>query len=514
MTPADGKPGDLAHDRTLLSDVAPQPPASHAPVSESVPVTFTAQHSPTLAAVDPQAGPTLPSADALRKPGPGEVHAGQVLAGKYQLTSVLGAGGMGKVWKGMHLGLGVPIAVKIMHPEIAASNDYVRRFRREAHAASILNHPNAVRVFDFGDDEGTLYMVMEFLAGESVTAWLGGKDGPPALTEVAEVMSMLLDAFQVAHAYGIVHRDLKPDNVFLTEIGGKRVVKVVDFGLAHVEDTRDQGPTLTAKDVIAGTPEYMSPEQCRSLAVGPSADIYSIGCLLTELLQLRPPFQGSSAIEVLAKQMFTPPPPLSRPAGAEPVPPLLERLRLDLLSKSSEKRPRNAAEVKNRLLEAMSTEATEARLPTRKGDEPLGDRAARAVAWDPAEPAPATTRTRARAVALVRLAEEGGGISPECETGLQAHKLEVTVLRTAAEIASKQIGVVVVDAANRFDEARALLAELRRNVPPCRVVVCAADLTTEHMNELVAAGAADVARYPITPDTLARKLERVIRRGR
>ena len=480
----------LENDKTLLGDLVP------------------------LAEADRAAGVTLPSADAVRKLGPGEVYAGQVLAGKYELVEIIGAGGMGKVWRGTHLGLGVPIAVKIMHPEIAASSDYVRRFAREAHAASILNHPNAVRVFDFGDDGGTLYMVMELLEGESLTAWLGAQAGPPPLASVVEIMSMLLDAFQVAHGYGIVHRDLKPDNVFLTEVGGKRVVKVVDFGLAHVEDTRDQGPTLTAKDVIAGTPEYMSPEQCRSLAVGPSADLYSMGCLLTDLLQLRPPFGGSSAIEVLAKQMFTPPPPLSRPPGAETVPPLLERLRLDLLAKSAEKRPRSAAEVRNRLFEAVSIEATLARLPTRKGDEPTGDRAARAGAWEGGEGAPVTTRTRARGVALIRLVEQGGGIGAECETGLLSHKLEIVVVRGVAEIVEQSLGVVVVDAANRFDEARALLAELRRALPTCRVVVCATDLTTERMNELVAAGAADVARYPITPDTLGRKLERVIRRGR
>src|SRR5262249_53904380 len=247
-------------------------------------------------------------------------------------------------------------------------------------------------VLDFGDDGGALYMVMEMLEGRSLQRWLNDFDAVPLLADVADILGQLLDAFQVAHAHGIVHRDLKPDNVFITTVNGRRLVKVLDFGLAHVEDTRDQGPTLTKKDVIAGTPEYMSPEQCRSLAVGPSADIYSIGCLLTEMLQLKPPFQGGSAIELLAKQMFAPPPPLDPPSSAEPVPPLLERLRLDLLSKSPQKRPKDAAAVKVRLHEALSVEATEARLPTRKGDEPLGDRAERAPHWEGGEPAPDTTR--------------------------------------------------------------------------------------------------------------------------
>jgi len=505
----------IANDPTVLGDIAPQPLDPPADPEGKNPTLKSPDVSATLAAADASAGRTLPSADAARAPEPGEVHLGQVLAGKYELVRQLGQGGMGKVWKGTHLALGVPIAVKTMHPEIAASKDYVRRFRREAHAASLLNHPNVVRVFDFGEEAGTLYMVMELLEGQSVNGWLGRLSALPPLADVVDVMSQLLDAFEVAHSYGIVHRDLKPDNVFLTEVGGKRLVKVVDFGLAHVDDQRDQGPTLTKKDVIAGTPEYMSPEQCRSLAVGPSADVYSIGCLLTELLQLRPPFTGASAIEVLAKQMFTPPPPLTRPADAEPVPPLLERLRLDLLAKAPEKRPRTPAEAKARLLEAMSPEATLARLPTRKGDEPLGDRAQRAPAWDhAAEPAPATTRTRPRAVGLLRLGDAPGGVTSECETGLVAHKIEVLPLREIVDASRLNLGIVVIDAGDDVAAARRLLGELKKTAPACRPIVCAAQLDTEAMNELVGAGAADVARYPITPDTLARKLERVMRRGR
>lgn len=504
-----GDSRSLEHDQTILSDVTPKlgDPSFSGPTQ----LTLKSQEEPWR----PEGmGNTLPSADTVSPAGREPIHLGQVLAGKYELVALLGMGGMGKVYRGQHLGLGVPVAVKTMHPEIAASSDYIRRFRREAHAASVLNHPNVVRVLDFGEEGSTLYMVMEMLVGQSLTRWISHLPDAPRLTEVADIMGQLLDAFEAAHAYGIVHRDLKPDNVFLTEVAGKRVVKVLDFGLAHVEDKRDQGPTLTAKDVIAGTPEYMSPEQCRSLAVGPSADIYSIGCILTELLQLRPPFTGASAIEVLAKQMFTPPPPLSRPAGAEPVPPLLERLRLDLLSKAPEKRPRTAAEVKRRLAEAMSREATEVRLPTRKGDEPLGSRADRAPVWDQAEAAPATTRTRARLIGVLRLAEEPAGLTSECETGLVAHKLDIIAVRAVADVPKVGVGVLVIDAAGRIEDARALLLELKKRAPICRALVCAADLDTDRMNELVGAGAADVVRYPVTPDTLARKIDRVLRRGR
>jgi serine/threonine-protein kinase len=468
----------------------------------------------TVGGVDPGAGRTLPSGDEPRMPAPGEVSVGTVLAGKYELVRLLGQGGMGKVYKAQHLDLGVPVAVKTMHPEITGATDYVRRFKREAHAASLLNHPNAVRVLDFGSDAGTLYLVMEYLEGRSLGRWLGELYAPPPLADVAWIMGELFDVFAVAHGYGIVHRDLKPDNVFLTEVGGRRTTKVVDFGLAHVDDARDKGPTLTAKDVIAGTPEYMSPEQCRSLAVGPSADIYACGCLLTELLQLRPPFLGASAIEVLAKQMFSPPAALVRPPDAEPVPPLLERLRLDLLAKAPEKRPRDAAEAKQRLLEAMSVEATLARLPTRKGDEPLGDRAARAPKWDAPEAAPTTARVRVRAVGLARLASDPGGVTPEHEAGLASQKLEVAAVGDPTEAAAHGLSVVVIDAGARHDDARDFLRRLAAASPGSRAIVCAADLTTDRMNTLVAAGAADVIRYPVTADTLGKKVERVLRRGR
>ncbi len=464
-----------------------------------------------------------------------DVQAGQVLAGRYELVRLLGAGGMGKVWKGTHLGLGISIAVKTLHPSVAASPSYARRFRHEAHAASLLNHPNVVRVLDFGEDHGTLYMVMEYLEGRSLGALLEERSsalrrvGPaalPPLAEVVEILTPVVDAFQLAHSFGIVHRDLKPDNVFLASVDNRRTVKVVDFGLAHVDDARDQGPTLTSKDVVAGTPEYMSPEQCRSLAVGPSADLYAIGCLLTEMLQLRPPFTGGSAIEVLAKQMFSQPPPLARPQGSEPVPPLLERLRMDLLAKEPDRRPKDAAAVKARLLEAMSIEATEARLPTRKGDEPLGDRAARAPVWTeaaaPHQDAQPTTRlgkvamerAESRCVGVLRLARDPGGLGDEQETGLAAHGIDVVTIEGAADADARGVRAVLIDAGERVDAAVAALAALRGGGDGRAVLVCAAGLTTDRMNALVAAGAADVLRYPVASDKVARKLERLLKRGR
>ncbi|MEP7120544.1 MAG: protein kinase [Byssovorax sp.] len=450
-------------------------------------------------------------------PIPGaKAEAGQILGGKYELVRLLGVGGMGSVWKATHLSLGVSVAVKTMHPHVAMQEEYVRRFGREAHAASLLSHPNVVRVLDFGEEGGVLYLVMEYLDGRSLGTWLDRLDVPPPLAEVGRILEMLLDAFAVAHAYGIVHRDLKPDNVFLADVGDHRVVKVLDFGLAHVDDARDAGPTLTQRDAVAGTPDYMSPEQCRSLVVSPSADLYSLGCLLTTLLQLRPPFAGGASIDTMAKHMFAKPPPLKRPEGSEPVPPLLEKLRLDLLAKVPERRPRDAAETKSRLLEALSAEATLARLPTRKGEVALGERSARAPSWAAAPATPSAISLETKTIGVLRLPPpvEAVGIDSSCETALAAQHIEIVTLSSAEEIAAAGVALVVLDVGTSIREGRAALEQIVRAAKAPKVIVCAGRIGADQLNELVAAGAADVARYPITPDGLARKIDRVLRRGR
>ncbi|UQA58637.1 serine/threonine-protein kinase [Polyangium aurulentum] len=444
-------------------------------------------------------------------------HVGRVLSGKYALVACIGAGGMGEVYRGEHLSLRVPIAVKLLHRRIAMERDYVRRFEREAHAASLLAHPNVVRVLDFGQDAGIHYIVMEYLEGQSLHAWLKDHATPPPLLEVRDVMLQLLDAFEIAHARGIVHRDLKPENVFLTDVGGRRTVKILDFGLAHVEVPKEAGPTLTQPDAVAGTPEYMSPEQCHSLAVGPSSDLYSIGCVLTALLQGRPPFAGRNSIEVISAHLFLPPPPLARPEGSEPVPQLVEKLRLELLSKQPERRPADVKEVRQRLLDALDPASLATQLATRKGNEPLGGRGTRAPQWDGAKERQADSTEPARdgvsRVAWLKL-PGAAGVDRQCLTGLAAQKIHLKPIDAIEAIASTGLPVALIDAGSDVEGAAAALAALAKAAPSIRAVVCAAGLSTERMNRLVAAGAADVASAPASPDALAKKLARVLRRGR
>ncbi|WP_437962325.1 serine/threonine-protein kinase (plasmid) [Sorangium sp. So ce119] len=462
------------------------------------------------------AAETLPSDE----PGAGSssrAGVGRVLGGKYNLVRLLGAGGMGEVYEAEHVLLGVPVAVKTMHPYIASLPESRRRFLREARAASRLAHRNVVKVLDLGgdedDDDGVIYLVMELLKGQSLAARLRAPRELPDLAEVASIFADILDGVGAAHACGIVHRDLKPENVLLAEQDGQRVAKVVDFGLAHLDDPLDAGPTLTSEDMIAGTPEYMSPEQCRSLAVGPSSDLYACGCILTVLLQGKPPFSGLPAVELMAMHMFSIPPPLVRPPGAPPVPPLLERLRLDLLAKLPERRPESAAAARSRLDEAMSRDAEARRLPARKGGVPVEGRGEGEPARTDGEAAPHEPAPE-QAVALLRIAPAGQGLSEACEIGLDAHRIHLAEVPDAAALAELGLGVVVIDAGADVDAACALLEALGRAAPGVRAVVCAAGLSSERMNALVAAGAADVARYPVAPDVLSRKIARVVRRGR
>lgn len=474
-----------------------------------------AQHHTTLQTLpSPQAAPKAPPIPRER----GGAHVGLVLGGKYRLLARIGSGGMGEVYRAEHVTLRMPVAVKLLHYNIAIEPDYVRRFYREARAATLLNHPNVVRVLDYGDDDGLPFLVMEYLVGVTLHAWLRDRDAAPPLTDVKDILGQILDAFEAAHERGIVHRDLKPENVFLTDVGGKHTIKILDFGLAHVELPKedDQGSTLTKPEAVGGTPEYMSPEQCHSLAVGPSTDIYAIGCVLTAMLQGRPPFLGKNSIEIISAHLFLPPPPLARPTGSEPVPPLLEKLRLEMLAKQPERRPASAAVVKKRLEDALDPESLATQLVTRKGNEPLGGRESRAPQWegqlarahDSTDPGHGLTE-----VGWIRMAG-ASGVDPACITGLASQGIYLVPLEALDEEAREKLGVVLVDAGQDIDGAAAKLAEVARILPRARVLVCATSLTPERMTRLVSAGAADVANAPASPDALGKKIGRILRRGR
>jgi serine/threonine protein kinase len=216
--------------------------------------------------------------------------AATLLAGRYELGSLLGHGGMGTVRDATDRRLGRPVAVKILRADLAEQAIARRRFETEAHAAARLTHPNVVMVFDSGEDDGIPFLVMERLPGRTLADELAA--GPLSLERVGEVARGILAALAAAHAAGIIHRDIKPGNVLLTHDGN---VKVSDFGIAKTVDDVDQ--TQTAE--LVATPGYLAPERLAGEPASTRSDLYSVGVLLYEALSGRRPFEGDTPLAVM-----------------------------------------------------------------------------------------------------------------------------------------------------------------------------------------------------------------------
>ncbi len=211
--------------------------------------------------------------------------------GKCKLLRICGRGAMGTVYKGMHQGLDIEVAVKILPPHLAINSNLVERFMREAKLAARLNHVNTVRVYDVGEESGYYYLVMEFIDGTDALELLR-RLGPQSAAVVADIGAGAARALDSAHKNDVIHRDIKPANLMLPNTGG---VKVADFGLARALAS-ESGLTMTG--AIMGTPDYMAPEQAQGESVGPLADAYSLGATLFHLFVGRPPFQGATPMAV------------------------------------------------------------------------------------------------------------------------------------------------------------------------------------------------------------------------
>src|SRR5688572_15344869 len=236
---------------------------------------------------------------------------GSVLAGKYRIDELLNEGGMGSVYRGTHTLMDKTVAVKVLRPSLAADEKIVARFSREARAASRISHPNALSVTDFGeDDNGTVYLVMEFLSGRTLKQVIRD-EGPLPLPRIVEITRQVGDALAAAHTQGVVHRDLKSDNIMLldtTSVGDH--AKVLDFGIAKINEPDGEfDGGLTAPNLVVGTPQYMSPEQCaQDSQIDHRSDIYSLGVILYEMLVGHVPFSGESATIVMMKHLQDPVP--------------------------------------------------------------------------------------------------------------------------------------------------------------------------------------------------------------
>lgn len=261
--------------------------------------------------------------------------------GKYKITRIIGVGGMGTVFEAQHETLNQRVAIKVMHPKLMADQDSVRRFLNEAKTTSLVHHVGLVRVHDYGQlADNSAYMMMEYLEGESLRARLARVEKLSA-GDALRVTRQIAAALAAAHDKNVVHRDLKPENVLMVpdpETPSGERAKVLDFGIAKVMEPENGQVLKTTTGAIIGTPTYMSPEQCRGIGqTSDRSDVYSLGCMLYQMLSGRPPFEGDGSGDLIAKHIVEKPQPLR-----ELVPnvgPEIETLVHNMLEKKPEVRP-------------------------------------------------------------------------------------------------------------------------------------------------------------------------------
>jgi serine/threonine protein kinase len=275
------------------------------------------------------------------------VREGDVLAGKYRIEKVLGVGGMGVVVAARHLQLETKVAIKFLLPAMLSNKEAVSRFAREARAAVKITGEHVARVLDVGTlDTGAPYMVMEFLEGGDLAAWITQRGALPVDQAVEFVLHAIV-AVAEAHSLGIVHRDLKPANLFcIRRADGKNSIKVLDFGISKVTDPSgsESGMSVTKTSAMMGSPLYMSPEQMRSpKEVDAQTDVWALGVILFELLTTQVPFDGETVPEVAIKVATQAPPALS--GFRKDVPLALERVIIKALEKGKAERFKNVAEL-------------------------------------------------------------------------------------------------------------------------------------------------------------------------
>jgi serine/threonine protein kinase len=257
---------------------------------------------------------------------------GVTFGGRYELDSRIAIGGMGEVWEATDHVIGRTVAIKILKDEYMGDPGFLERFRAEARHAALVNHEGIASVFDYGEEAGSAFLVMELVPGEAMSTILE-REGALSTDKTLDIVAQTAAALQAAHAAGLVHRDIKPGNLLITPDGR---VKITDFGIARIAD---QVP-LTATGQVMGTVQYLSPEQASGHPASPATDTYSLGIVAYEILAGRRPFTGESQVAIAMAQINEQPPPLP-PTVAEPV----QNFVMAMIAKKPEDRPASSAAV-------------------------------------------------------------------------------------------------------------------------------------------------------------------------
>jgi serine/threonine-protein kinase len=289
---------------------------------------------------------------------------GTTLVGRYKITARIGTGGMGTVYRAEQSGLGRPVALKVLKRELISDRETVARFHREAKAMSLLQHPNTVQVFDFGEDPsaGYLYLAMELLEGQLLTHRVESGDFVE-IEDAIQITREILRSLAEAHGKGLIHRDLKPDNIYLAKVEGapRPIVKVLDFGIAKVfrEDAQPIDQLQTQAGTVFGTPRYMSPEQAQGKPLDPRSDLYAVGVLLYQMLVGHCPFVDDDAVVVMAKHIRDRVEAPRSAAPERPIPQSLDRIVMKALEKQPGERMASAEAFEQALAAARDDVAAE-----------------------------------------------------------------------------------------------------------------------------------------------------------
>ena len=271
---------------------------------------------------------------------------GRVLADRYLILKRIGEGGMGRVYLGEHVKMNRQCAIKVMSPALVNDAESAARFAREASSAARIIHPNVAAVFDYGESEGLIYLVMEYVDGQSLARILA-REAPLSVERALDLARQIADGLGAAHELGIIHRDLKPDNILVTRTRtGREVPKVVDFGIAKaVQDT--SGESLTRTGLVIGTPEFMSPEQLLGDPIDARSDLYALGCILHLMLTATPPFAASTREQMIKRRLSEDAPHVQ---AIDPgLPDSVDRIVERLLARSPADRYGSSAEVRDAL---------------------------------------------------------------------------------------------------------------------------------------------------------------------
>ena len=282
---------------------------------------------------------------ALRPKGSDSL-VGRVLADRYHILKRIGEGGMGRVYLGEHVKMNRQCAIKVMSPALVNDHESAARFAREASNAARIIHPNVAAVFDYGESDGLVYLVMEFVEGEPLSRLLA-REAPLKLDRALDLAGQICDGLGAAHELGIVHRDLKPDNILITRTRtGREVAKVVDFGIAKaIQEGAGEGLTRTGQ--VIGTPEFMSPEQLLGDPIDARSDLYALGCILHLMLTAAPPFEAKTREQMIKRRLSEDAPHVH---GLDPaIPESVARIVGRLLARTPGERYGSGAEVRDAL---------------------------------------------------------------------------------------------------------------------------------------------------------------------